>query len=69
MLRALHCLDNGLTDGSEVVSLMYRLRSVPQKHFLYHFSQRRSKSEGLVWPEGLGDLVTFSYVIGSLNIA
>jgi hypothetical protein len=33
MLRTLHCLDNRLTDGGEVVSLMHRPRSAPQKKF------------------------------------
>jgi hypothetical protein len=33
MLRILHCLDNRLTDGDEVVNLARRQRSAPQKHF------------------------------------
>jgi hypothetical protein len=33
MLRIQHCVDNRLTDGGEVVTLMHRKRSTPQKHF------------------------------------
>jgi hypothetical protein len=39
MLRIPHCLDNRLTEGGEVVSLMCRLHPAPQKHFhiLFYF--------------------------------
>jgi hypothetical protein len=33
MLRVPHCLDNGLTNGFEFVSLMGGPRSTPQKHY------------------------------------
>jgi hypothetical protein len=33
MLRIPHCLDNRLTDGGKVVSLINRLRYTPQKHY------------------------------------
>jgi hypothetical protein len=35
MLRFLHCLDNRLTDGSEVVSIMQQMRFTPQKNFYF----------------------------------
>jgi hypothetical protein len=33
MLRIPRCLDSRLTDGGVVVSITYRPRSTPQKHF------------------------------------
>jgi hypothetical protein len=33
MIKIPHCLDNGLTDGSNVVSPTHRPHSTPQKHF------------------------------------
>jgi hypothetical protein len=61
MLRIPHCLDKRLTDGGEVVSLMHRPRSTPQKHFLFVFvtniCQWPSKPQGLVRLEGLGKLL------------
>jgi hypothetical protein len=60
MLRIPHCLDNRLTDGGEVVRLTRRPRSTPQKHFFpasgIHFCLRLNKLQGLVRPEGLGEL-------------
>jgi hypothetical protein len=60
MLGILHCLDNLLTGGSKVVSPTHRQSSTPQKRDLYasgtHFCQRLSKPQGLVLPEGLGEL-------------
>jgi hypothetical protein len=35
MLRIPHCLDSGLTDGGEVVSLTHRPRFTPQKYYLF----------------------------------
>jgi hypothetical protein len=32
MLRISHCLDNGLTDGGEVVGLVHRPFFIPQKY-------------------------------------
>jgi hypothetical protein len=32
-IRIPHCLDNRLTDGCKVVSLMYQPQFTPQKHF------------------------------------
>jgi hypothetical protein len=33
MLRSLHCLNNQLTAGGKVVSLIHQLSSTPQKHY------------------------------------
>jgi hypothetical protein len=69
MLRIPHRLDNRLTDGGKVVCLMYRPRSIPQKHNFSpsgtHFRYRLSKTEGLVRLEGLGKLKKFIHVIVS----
>jgi hypothetical protein len=58
-----------LTDGGKVVSPMDRPLFTPQKHYLYasgtHLCWRLSKSEGLVWPEGLGELKKLIHLIGS----
>jgi hypothetical protein len=63
MLRLAHYLDNQLIDGGEVVSLKYRPRSTPQKHYFSasdtHFCSRLSKPQGLVRLEGLDTLETF----------
>jgi hypothetical protein len=59
MLRILHCLDNRLTDGGEIVSPTHRPRSTPQKHFSgsgTHLCKRLSKHQGLVLSEELGKL-------------
>jgi hypothetical protein len=57
MLRILHCIDNQLTDGGKVVSLMLRPCSTPQKHFLVLISVRdRVNPRTTVWVEGLGKL-------------
>jgi hypothetical protein len=37
MLGIPHCLDNWLTDGSEVVGMMHWQCCTPQKHFLFLF--------------------------------
>jgi hypothetical protein len=69
MLTIPHCLDNRLTDGSKVVSPMHWLQSTPQKHYFSvsgtHFSQRLSKPQGLVLPEGLGKFKKLIHLIGS----
>jgi hypothetical protein len=36
MLRISHRIDNGSTDGGEVLSLTHRQRSTPQKHIFMH---------------------------------
>jgi hypothetical protein len=46
MLRLAHFLDNWLTDGSKVVSLMCQLRFTPRKIPGTHFCQ------GLIQPQG-----------------
>jgi hypothetical protein len=61
MLRIPHCLDNLLTDGGKVVSPTHPPQFTPQKHYYFyvsgtHFSYRLSKPQGLVRPEGLGNL-------------
>jgi hypothetical protein len=63
MLRIPHCLDNGLRDGCKVVSLRTGRRVTPQKQYLLF--QMLSKPHGLVWPEGLGKLITFNYFTGA----
>jgi hypothetical protein len=69
MLRIQHCLDKWLTDGSEVVRLTQGPCLTLQKHFLFgsgtDFCWRLSTPQGLVWPEGLGELIKFSYLNGS----
>jgi hypothetical protein len=58
--RIPHCLDNRLTDGSEVLSPTHRPRSIPQKHYFSspstHLRQRLSNPQGLVRLETLGTL-------------
>jgi hypothetical protein len=59
MLRIPHCLDNRPTHSGEVVNLMHRPLSTPQKHsFLFasgiHFCLRLSKLQDLVRLEGFG---------------
>jgi hypothetical protein len=67
MIMIAHYLDNRLTDGVDVVSLRYLPRSTPEKHRSFlslvlisvsgaHFCSKLSKSQGLLWPEGLGKL-------------
>jgi hypothetical protein len=61
MLRILHCLDSRLTEGGKVVSPTHPPHPTPQKHdYFYvsgtHFFYRLSKPQGLVRPEGLGNL-------------
>jgi hypothetical protein len=60
MLRIPRCLDNRLTDGGKFVIPLHRLRSTPREHYFYvsgtHFCQKLSKTQGLVWPEGLDKL-------------
>jgi hypothetical protein len=57
MLRIPHCLDNRLTDGGKVASLMYRPLSTLQKHYFSasgtHVCKRLSKPQGVVRLEGL----------------
>jgi hypothetical protein len=69
MSRISHCLDNRLTDGGNVVSLMRRQRSTPEKHYFSasgtHLCYRPSKPESLVRPEGIGTLKIFDYLIGT----
>jgi hypothetical protein len=64
-----HCLDSRLTDGVQVVSTMHRPHSIPQKHYFSasdtHFCYRLSEPQGIVWPEGLGNLKKFIHLIGS----
>jgi hypothetical protein len=58
----LHCLDNRLTDGGKVLSLMYRPHSTPQKHYFSasgtHLCYRLSEPQSLARPKGLGKLET-----------
>jgi hypothetical protein len=61
MLRIQHCLDNWLTDGSEVVILTRWPHSTPQKLFFSpsfgtYSCQRLGKPQGLVGLEGLSKL-------------
>jgi hypothetical protein len=69
MLRIPHCLDSRLTGGGKVVSPTHFPRSTPQKHYLSvsgsHFCYRLSEPQGLVRPEGLGQLKKFLHLIGS----
>jgi hypothetical protein len=57
MLRIPRFLDSRLTDGGKVVSLTYRPRSAPQKHYFSapgtHFRYRLTKPQGLVRQEGI----------------
>jgi hypothetical protein len=69
MLRIPHCLDSRPTDGGKVVSPTHRRRSTPQKHYFSvcgsHFCSRLSEPQGLVWPEGLGQLKKCIHLMGS----
>jgi hypothetical protein len=60
MLSIPHCLDIRLADGGKVVGPTHRPRSTPQNHYFStsgtHFYWRLSKHQGLVQPEGLGEL-------------
>jgi hypothetical protein len=56
-LRLPHFLDNRLTDGGEVVSLMRRPPVTPQEDFWYSFLlETESKTRDIVRLEGLGQL-------------
>jgi hypothetical protein len=68
-LRIPHFLDNRLTDGGKVVSPTHRLCFTPQKHYYLYvsgsqFCWRLSIPQGLVRPEGIDKLKTFTYLIG-----
>jgi hypothetical protein len=64
MLRIRHCLENWLTDGSEVVSLARR----PHSASLVFISVKRpSKQQGLVRPEGVAKFVKVAPFIKILN--
>jgi hypothetical protein len=68
LLRIPYCLDNWLTDRGEFVSPTHRLHSTPQKHYYFyasgtHFFWRLSKSQSLVWPDGLGKHYYYYYYI------
>jgi hypothetical protein len=69
MLRISHCLDTRLTDVGKVVSLTHRPRFTPKKHYFSasgsHLCQRLSKPQGLVRPEGLGQLKKYIHFIVS----
>jgi hypothetical protein len=71
MLRIQHCLENGLTDGAEVVSFMHRPRPNSQNTLFIsvfggvHFWKSFNISQSLVPSEGLDKLKKFNYVIGS----
>jgi hypothetical protein len=53
----------------ELSALNNRRRSTPQKHYFSapgtHLRHRLSKPQGLVRPEGLGNLKKFSDLVGS----
>jgi hypothetical protein len=51
-----HCLDNRLTDGSEVVSLICRSPFTPQEDTWYSFLLETVKSRDIVRLEGLDKL-------------
>jgi hypothetical protein len=69
MLRIPHCPENRLTDGGKVVNPTHRPRSTLQRHYFSasgtHFCQRLSKLQGVVRPEGLGELEKLIHLIGS----
>jgi hypothetical protein len=52
MLRIQHCLDNRLTDGGKVVSLMHRPCSTPQKHY-FSASGTNFAASVVLWSEFL----------------
>jgi hypothetical protein len=66
MSRLPHFLDNRLTDGGEVVSLMRRTLFTPQKDSRYSFLlEAESTPRAIVRLEGLGQLKKFSDLIGN----
>jgi hypothetical protein len=69
MLRIPHCLDSRLVDDSKVVSPTDWSCSTLQKHYFSasgtHLYYTLSEPHGLVWPEGLGKLKKFIYLIRS----
>jgi hypothetical protein len=69
MLRIPQCLDNWFTDGGDVVSLKHRRLSTLQKYLISvsgtPFCWKLRNPQGLLWPEGLGKLMKFNYVVGS----
>jgi hypothetical protein len=54
--RLPHFLDNRLTDGGEVVSLMRRLHPTPQEDCWYSFLLKAESTSGPSAAEGLGKL-------------
>jgi hypothetical protein len=68
ILRILHFLGNGLTDGRKIVRLTQQPRSTPQKHFSspgINFSLRLSKPQGPVRLEGLDKIINIILPIRS----
>jgi hypothetical protein len=64
MSKIPHFLDNRLTDGGEVVSIMLRPHFKPQKDFLVLISVRGLETPRvIVRLEGLGKLKTFNDLV------
>jgi hypothetical protein len=69
MLRIPQCLDNRITDGSEVVSLVHQPCSTPPIYFLVLISVRGwSRPQGIVQLEESGKLKKFNELCGTRNI-
>jgi hypothetical protein len=71
MLRISHSLDIRLTDDGEVISLMSRTSIYSQETFLYvfgtNFCSRLTKPQRLVRPEGRGQFMKITHLIGPPN--
>jgi hypothetical protein len=66
MLKIPHYLDDGLTDGGEIVSLTRRPLSTSQKHFSVcatHFCKTPSKPQGLVRQQELNKFKKFIHLM------
>jgi hypothetical protein len=69
MLRIPHCLDNRLTDGGKVVSPTHWPRSTRHKYYFSasgtHSCYRQSEPQGIMRPEGLGNVKNSPYRVSN----
>jgi hypothetical protein len=66
ILKTSHCIESRLTNGGKIISLTCRPPIYSQKYCVCasgtHFCSRLSKRQGLVRPEGLGEVMTIIHL-------